>query len=107
MHVSLLNALDSHASAPRASRRDRTKAAQFEPFVIASLLEAPHSGRRRFADARHDEDAPAEEDVAAFDLPLAVAYSAAAVEDESAATMPEDALDGQDLCAMLQAAASR
>lgn len=106
MHMSLSSAFDLYAHAPRAARRDKAKLAEFEPFVIESVLEKPRGGKRNFSDAPPDEGAP-EEDVSAFDQAFAVAYALPALEGESEATMPEDAYDAQDLCALLEAAASR
>ena len=105
MLMSLLNAYDPYAPSLRA-RRDRTKEAPFEPFVIGSALERPNSARGNASDAHPEEDAPEEEGHSNFDAALAAVRIFGGADEEADEVMPEDAVDGLGLCALLQAAAT-
>ncbi len=105
MPLSLLSAFDPYVRASISARRDQAKPARYEPFVIESVLQKPQGGKGNFSDASRDEDAPEHEDASAFDQAFAAAYALPPVEEESDATMPEDAYDAQGLCALLEAAA--
>lgn len=99
MPVSLLNAFDpfSHAS---AARRDRTRAAEAAPFVVASALEQADDR----AQPRPRRAAPVRREAENFADPFAFGLGDED-EAEAALLLPEDALDGQALCALLKTAA--
>jgi hypothetical protein len=105
MHLPLFNAFDPYALSLRA-RRDKTKEAPSEPFVIGSALEKPKSGQRNASDARSDEDAPGDDAMTAFEDVLAIVCAQDSVEWRGDEAMPEDAIDGLGLCALLETAAS-
>ncbi len=100
MHLPLLNALDPYALSSRA-RRDK---APSEPFIIESALEKPRDGRGNASGARPDGNAPEDEIALAFEDFLACAFNRA--DDALDDAMPEEAIDGQGLCALLEAAAT-
>jgi hypothetical protein len=106
MHLPLLNAFDPYALSLRA-RRDRAKEAFSEPFVIASALEKPRYGRRNASDAYPDDgDAPEDETISTSEDILAAIGAIDSADGEVEEAMPEDAIDGLGLCALLEAAAS-
>jgi hypothetical protein len=106
MHLPHLNAHDAYAHPAGAARKDKLKSAEFEPFVIESATEKPDSDAR-FAGARREPESFGEDQAAPFEEIFAVASAPVAPAPESDAALPEDALDAQDLCALLEAAANK
>jgi hypothetical protein len=104
MHLPHLNAHDVYVQPVGTARKDKLKSAEFEPFVIESALEKPEGGRN-FAAARREPESGLEQQASSFDENFAVAYAPPAPAPEGEAALPEDALDGQELCALLEAAA--
>ncbi len=98
MLVSLLNASDPYASAD-AGRKERTKVAQAAPFAVPSAIEKGGGPARR---ARRGAGKPKEQRAAAAENTQAGLFAEAADEEDFCANLPEDALDGQALCALLK-----
>lgn len=93
----LVNGLEPYAHPVGAVRKDKPKPAPSDSFVVESALEKPEDGARR---EPQQQASPIEE---IFDLVGAPPTSA----PDGDVPQPEDALDGQDLCAFLEAAACR
>jgi hypothetical protein len=101
MHLPHLTAYDAYAQPAGATRKDKFKTTEFEPFFVGSALEKPDGGGS-FAGSSRDREA-AEPEMSPFEEVFA--FAPADPSPESDAPMPEDAHDAQDLCAMLEAAA--
>ena len=98
MLLPLFNAFDPYALSLRA-RRDKAKEAPDEPLVIGSALEK--HDQRNASDARPDRDAPEDKTLSIFEDVLAILSALDAVDEDGEEAMPEDAIDGLGLCALL------
>jgi hypothetical protein len=99
MLVSLLNALDPYASAG-AARKERRKAAEAAPFIVLSAQEKDGGPARRARRVSGRSDAQRAE---AAERAQARLFAEPDEEAEAGAVLPEDALDGQALYALLKA----
>jgi hypothetical protein len=104
MPVPAVNAFDPYAHPAGAMRRDKLKSAEFQSFAGESALDKPEEGAG-FDGARRGPETPPDQQASPFEDIFALADSPPTPDSEAA--LPEDALDAQDLRAILEAAAHR
>jgi hypothetical protein len=101
-----VNGLDAYAHPAGAARSDKRRSAEFEPHAIESASEKADGGGNFPGPAREPENPPIEP-ASPFEEIFPVAFSPSASAIDSDAALPEDALDAQDLCALLRTTAGQ